>query len=146
MSCCRAPRDERQIVRQSVAEMNLELGELRHHGMVKRGARNLLVVAAVSTNAPHCFGVFLSKRELQRDTPHIAVDRNVTGDCERDFNLTHDKRNTHNEKVDPTQRSRGMSGMAPATLTAVSSSNGARWRAMPALLTTEVVALRTATA
>ena len=91
-----ARREERWIVRQRVAEINTEKGELRQPGMVWTGARNLLVVAATAAekteNTPP-LGV--GNWELQRVMPPLTADRNVTGACERDVNQ---KRNTHNEK------------------------------------------------
>ena len=78
-------------------------GELHHHSMVRTAACNLLVVATTAAECEytHCSGVFLRRKKLQRDIPHLAVDRDVTGDCERDFNLPDDQRDTHNEEVDP---------------------------------------------
>ena len=32
-------------------------------------------------------------------TPRLPLDRHVTGDCERNFSLPHEKRNTHRESV-----------------------------------------------
>ena len=88
---------------------------------------------------PTAMGTFCEARNCNETHPRLAVDRDVTGDFERDFNLPPDERYTHKENVDPTWRGPGMSGMSPATLTALSSSNGALWHAIPVPGRTEVV-------